>query len=348
MKIHPLADLFPSMDEDAFQRLKEDINLNGIIEPIWLHNQQIIDGRHRHRAATELAIPCPSRDYTGNDPLGFVISLNLKRRHLNESQRALIAAKIANMKQGRPENSSIELITPVSQAKAAEMMNVGVATLKRAKAILEADDSEAVRQIERGELTVSKAIAETKKAVRREDLKQQAAAIPTLQQPTGLYDVIVMDPPWNYGREYDPDSSRVANPYPEMTQQQLLALKPPAKGDSVLFLWTTHQFIFDAKALLDHWSYTYKATLVWNKEKMGMGAWLRMQCEFCLVAIKGKPFWDNKTHRDIISEPRREHSRKPDAFYAFVDSVTEGRKLDFFSREQRKGWDTFGNDTQKF
>ena len=99
MKIHPLADLFPSMDEDAFHRLKEDVKANGIIEPIWLHNQQIIDGRHRHRAATELAIPCPSRDYTGNDPLGFVISLNLKRRHLNESQRALVAAKIANMKQ---------------------------------------------------------------------------------------------------------------------------------------------------------------------------------------------------------------------------------------------------------
>ena len=37
----------------------------------------------------------------------------------------------------------------------------------------------------------------------------------------GLYDVISVDPPWNYGRKYDPESSRVANPYPEMTQDEL-------------------------------------------------------------------------------------------------------------------------------
>lgn len=166
--------------------------------------------------------------------------------------------------------------------------------------------------------------------------------------PIGLFEVIVLDPPWNYGREYDPDTSRVANPYPEMTQDQLKEIDISATDDSVMFLWTTHQFLWDAKDLLNHWGFTYKATMVWNKQKIGMGRWLRMQCEFCLIGIRGKPTWENTTWRDIIEEPRREHSRKPESFYEMVDAVTVGRKLEFFSRTKRKGWEVVGNDTEKF
>jgi N6-adenosine-specific RNA methylase IME4 len=115
-----------------------------------------------------------------------------------------------------------------------------------------------------------------------------------------------------------------------------------------LFLWTTHAFIFDAKALLDAWGFEYKATGVWDKGKMGMGHWLRMQCEFFLVGIKGKPIWNNTKWRDIIRENRREHSRKPEAFYEMVEDITVGRRLDYFSREKRLGWEVVGNDTEKF
>lgn len=189
-----------------------------------------------------------------------------------------------------------------------------------------------------------------KKEARREVINAQVEAISqgTLEQPQGLFDVIAIDPPWNYGREYDPDTSRVANPYPEMTQEQIKAIDLPANDDSVLFLWTTHQFLFDAKELLDHWGFTYKATMVWDKERIGMGAWLRMQCEFCLVGIKGKPFWDNTEHRDIIREARREHSRKPESFYTTVERITAGRRLEYFARSAHQGWEVFGNDTTKF
>jgi N6-adenosine-specific RNA methylase IME4 len=104
----------------------------------------------------------------------------------------------------------------------------------------------------------------------------------------------------------------------------------------------------DAFEILKEWGFEYKATLVWNKEKIGMGAWFRMQCDFCLIAVKGKPFWSNTTERDIIVESRREHSRKPDAFFNMVDKLCVGRKLEYFSREQREGWEVYGNDTNKF
>ena len=209
---------------------------------------------------------------------------------------------------------------------------------------------EAFEKVRDGAVAVKKALqaanVERKRAAISESIGNAKGA--QLQKLEGVYDVIVIDPPWNYGRAYDAESSRSASPYPEMTQNELLAIELPAARDCVLFLWTTHAFIWDAKAIMDAAGFSYKATLVWNKQKIGMGAWLRMQCEFCLVGIKGKPLWENTTYRDIIEEARREHSRKPDGFYTMVEAITAGRRLDYFSRQERNGWDTYGNETSKF
>lgn len=186
---------------------------------------------------------------------------------------------------------------------------------------------------------------------RKADLQRQITELEESQPavPDGLFDVIVMDPPWAYGTGYDAAGRRCANPYPEMTQDKLKAINVPASENSVLFLWTTHKFIWDAKELLDTWGFEYRNMLVWDKKVMGMGNLFRMRCEFCLVGIKGKPlFRDAHNLEDIISEQRREHSRKPEAFYEMVNSLCVGRKLDYFSRTKRDGWEVFGNDTEKF
>jgi N6-adenosine-specific RNA methylase IME4 len=215
-------------------------------------------------------------------------------------------------------------------------------------------EPEVKEKIKTGETSINQVYQDIKKEEKKKDrddyIKAQREDIKNnkIVMPDGKFEVIVMDPPWNYGREYDPDSSRVANPYPEMNKDELLNMNPPFADDSVLLLWTTHAFIWDAKELIDKWGFTYKATLVWDKEKIGMGAWFRMQCEFCLVAIKGKPFFQNTTYRDIIREPRREHSRKPESFYKMVEEVTAGRRLDYFSRSKRVGWEVFGNESEKF
>lgn len=234
-------------------------------------------------------------------------------------------------------------------AAIASTIGVSRQAVERAQ-YLEKHNPELAEKVAQGEMAADAAVKEIKKEKRRQEIEEQRQEIEQGKAtlPKGVFEVMVIDPPWNYGREYDPDGSRVANPYPEMTQDQLLKLNPPFADNSVLFLWTTHAFLFDAKELLDHWGFGYKATLVWDKEKIGMGAWLRMQCEFCLVGIKGKPTWENTSWRDIIREARREHSRKPDAFYKMVNEITVGRKLDFFSREQRNGWEVFGNDVGKF
>ena len=196
------------------------------------------------------------------------------------------------------------------------------------------------------ELTTAGMLRFAKQLKREEDIQQQKQDIEKGIKPVnGLFDVVAMDPPWPYGRKYDPETSRVANPYPEMSIEEIANITVPCKDDSVLFLWTTHMFLPGAFALMQGWGFDYKATLVWNKEKMGMGHWLRMQCEFCLIGIKGKPYWSNTKFRDILNEPRREHSRKPDAFFEMVNEITKGSRLEYFSREQRENWHIYGNDT---
>jgi N6-adenosine-specific RNA methylase IME4 len=197
---------------------------------------------------------------------------------------------------------------------------------------------------------------EEKKAVRIELIEQQIEDIEQglLPELNGLFDVISVDPPWPYEGQnknitsFDAVGRRVANPYPEMSIEDIKKIQMPLMDNAVVLLWTTHKFLPDAFEILKQWNLEYKATLVWNKEKIGMGAWFRMQCEFCIVGVKGKPYWENTTFRDIINEPRREHSRKPDLFFEMIEKITMGRRLEYFSREKRNGWEVFGNDINKF
>ena len=164
------------------------------------------------------------------------------------------------------------------------------------------------------------------------------------------YDVVILDPPWEYNREYDPESSRVASPYPEQSKEEIYeTCKDFFKNNSILWLWTTHQFIWEAKELLELWGFEYKAILTWDKEKIGMGFWLRMQCEFCLFAVKGdiRGIFKNTTEIDIIREKRREHSRKPKAFYDLIKKTCYGSIFEYYSREIKEGIITNGVENGK-
>jgi N6-adenosine-specific RNA methylase IME4 len=244
--------------------------------------------------------------------------------------------------------------------KIGKVAKVSHDTIAKVKTIQQKAAPEVKAKLETGEVSINQAYQEIKKeekkAARIEVIEKQIEYIEQGKLPEleGLFDVVSIDPPWPYEGEnkqitsYDSVGRRVANPYPEMSIDDIKKIKLPIMDDSIIFLWTTHKFLPDAFDILKGWGMTYKATLVWNKEKIGMGAWFRMQCEFCLLSIKGKPYWENTAFRDIINEPRREHSRKPDSFFEMVEKITLGRKLEYFSREKREGWQSFGNDTEKF
>jgi len=187
---------------------------------------------------------------------------------------------------------------------------------------------------------VLKAIKETKREAKIQAQKQEIQE--GLKQPDGLFDIIVIDPPWKFDGEYDADGRRGTATYPQMNYDEIRNIKLPVKDNCILWLWTTHKDIWEAKNILEHWGFSYKGMIIWNKEKMGIGTWIRFQCEFCLLGIKGKPLWEIKNLRDIIVEPRREHSRKPECFYKMIEDNFVGRKLDYFYGEKREGWEYYG------
>ena len=194
-----------------------------------------------------------------------------------------------------------------------------------------------------GELSIDGAYKKIKNEEVQSKIDKQKEEIKKgLKEPDGLFDIIVVDPPWKYDRKYDAETSRVASQYPEMDFNELMMLDLHAAEDCILWLWTTHQFIWDAKKLMESWGFEYKAMMIWDKEKLGMGKYLRLQCEFCLIGFKGKPLWDKKNIRDIIREPRTRHSVKPEGFYKMIDDNFIGRKLDYFGRKKREGWEIYG------
>jgi ParB-like chromosome segregation protein Spo0J len=155
IEFHPLADIFPLIEGSEFDELVADIKAHGVHEPIWLYQGKIIDGRNRYRASAVASADCPMREYMGDDPTAFVVSLNLKRRHLNESQRSMVADKLATLKQGA--RTDLSPIGEMSQEQAASLLNVGKRSVERARVVRDQGADELVAAVEQGKVSVSAA-----------------------------------------------------------------------------------------------------------------------------------------------------------------------------------------------
>lgn len=158
MKTHPLANLFPEMPVGEFAALKADIAEYGVREAVWMWRGQLLDGRHRRRACEELGIKCPTREWDGSESevAAFIVSLNLHRRHLDESQRAMVAARLANMRQGeRTDLQPSANLPKVSSANAAEMLNVAERSVTSARKVIDSGTPELVKAVESGAVPVS-------------------------------------------------------------------------------------------------------------------------------------------------------------------------------------------------
>lgn len=158
MDFHEVAPIFPLMEGADFAALKDDIAKYGQREPVWVYEGRILDGRNRHRACEELGIETETKEWTGTDPAQFVLSLNLHRRHLSESQRAMVAARMARLRDGQKKSgTSIEV---PSQPDAAKMLNVSLSTVQRARIVLNHSTPDQVSAVERGEKTVAGVVNE--------------------------------------------------------------------------------------------------------------------------------------------------------------------------------------------
>jgi hypothetical protein len=94
MKNHPIADVWPMMDEAKLAELADDIRKNGQLVPVWLYEGKILDGRNRWAACKIAGVEPKTKEYTGDEPTAFAVSLNDRRRHMNKGSLAAVAAEL--------------------------------------------------------------------------------------------------------------------------------------------------------------------------------------------------------------------------------------------------------------
>ena len=94
MKNHPIADVWPMMDEAKIAELADDIRKNGQLVPVWLYEGKILDGRNRWAACKIAGVEPKTKEYTGDEPTAFAVSLNDRRRHMNKGSLAAVAAEL--------------------------------------------------------------------------------------------------------------------------------------------------------------------------------------------------------------------------------------------------------------
>lgn len=177
---------------------------------------------------------------------------------------------------------------------------------------------------------------------------------------------IVSDPPWKFKTYSEKGLGRSAEAHYHCMNFADIAALPVeewAAKDSVLFLWVTDPFLPKGLELLSEWGFEYKTVaFYWTKTRKnrpttflqprnfpyGTGYWTRANPEICLLGTRGKPKRVSKDVAKLIIAPRREHSRKPDDIYERVERLVPGPYLDMFSREDRAGWATWGDEEGLF
>lgn len=168
---HPLSAAFPAMPEADIESLAEDIKKHGLREPGVLFEEKVLDGWHRYVACERVGVPFKSTELNGEDPVAFVLSHNLHRRHLTASQRAGAIVAATNWRPHGDQSSRSVAATDRTAKSLAEQAEVSVATIEKAKTAERAGLGKAVRD---GAVSVERAakIARLPKAQQAKALKE--------------------------------------------------------------------------------------------------------------------------------------------------------------------------------
>ena len=171
---------------------------------------------------------------------------------------------------------------------------------------------------------------------------------------TQQYGAILIDPPWSFD-SYTRKGivpARGAQPYPTMTLGEIAGLPVPALAakNCALFMWKSASLPRAAALLADAWGFRMVTddVFVWVKPSIGMGYWSRKRSETACLMVRGRPPRIGKGVDQVITAPRREHSRKPDEIYERIEALVGGPYLEMFARQRRGGWDSWGNEVDKF
>jgi len=174
------------------------------------------------------------------------------------------------------------------------------------------------------------------------------------------YQVLLIDPPWAFENWSEKGEGRNASQhYETMTWEQIAALPVGhlASDNCACFLWCVDPLLDRGFNVLRAWGFRYATVaFTWAKRTrrdkgwhMGPGYYTRANPETCLLGITGQMERKSAGVRQLLVEPLREHSRKPDRVSAdIVHLFGDVPRAELFARTNRPGWDCWGNETAKF
>ena len=266
LEVHPAAELFPMMEAAEFQELVDDIRVNGLRTPILRDRDGLVlDGRHRMLACPLAGVEPRFETWDGQgSPWEVVVSLNLRRRHLNESQRALLAAQI---KERMAEEAGANWHYQELIENTGRLFNISPRSIKRAAKVLRSGDQKLFLLIQSGEMTVSAAA---------EKLEQQPAPEPAATAAAEgpiRFPILHAEPRWERQK---------------IEKLAALAVSEVAAEDAVLFVRTPDHALADAIQLLERWEFHYEASIV-VRRRARAGRYTRLQHDLVLIAARGRP-----------------------------------------------------------
>lgn len=171
------------------------------------------------------------------------------------------------------------------------------------------------------------------------------------------YGLIMADPPWsftNWSAKGEKKSAKAHYDCMNLNDIKALPVNHLAAGDCCLFLWATWPMLPQAMEVMRAWGFAYKTGGVWHKRtvtgKTAFGTGYRVRCasEPFLLGFLGNPA-NSRSERNVIDGLAREHSRKPEEAYAWAERyLPDVWRVELFSRAERLGWDSFGDEVGKF
>lgn len=369
VKLHPVAGMFPSMPLAEFEALKADVAAQGLLEPVWTFQGQVVDGRHRVRACHDLGIEPAFREFDGDESelMAFVVSLNMTRRHMSQSQRAVVAlaveeqeAVLAQERKGVRTDLGKGLARGGRAAeRAATVLGVSSAYIKTAKT-LQREAPDLLKKIladhRFGLQDARRELAERRRIQRRQTgaVVDMTCSLPPDGFRAGL---VVADPAW----QFDDAGIRGAasRHYSCMSLDAIKRLEPWGRPVRVwaakhayLGVWVPCSLLPAGLEVVEAWGATYKSCMVWSKERdgrsqLGAGHHVRNCTELLLLGTWGSPRPADKAVPSIIKSPRTTHSTKPDESYELLERLVGcAPKLELFARRRRQGWAAWGDEVE--
>ena len=356
------------MLKEDYERLIGDIKAHGFddTQPIITYKGEILDGWNRQKACDELNVKPVYKMFTGSDSEAFeyVMRTN-KRRNLTAVQWACIAndaeelitqirketereflEKQKRAKQPENDTASKKLADDHStrtDQKVAELFNTNREYIRQT-AKIKREEPEAFEKIMSGESTLQ----EWKKQKKIEEYKNFTPK----KLPNDKYQVIYIDPPWQYDKDEERLGQSVEKHYPTMTYEELMALdvKKYAYKNCVIYMWTTAPKLNVAIDLLRDWGFNYKTCLIWDKIKHNMGHYASIRHEILLIGGIGKSAPEDKSFANQIDsvyvEERTVHSKKPEYYYGMIEGAhpQKNKRIELFARQKKDGWESWGNE----